>query len=168
MYAQRFLTAFVPALLFALALPGVVPTAALADPASPEVLAQGKLVSQIGGCNDCHTQGYAEAAGNIPQEKWLMGSPIGHNGPWGTTYASNLRLIAARMSEDEWVSYLAALKTRPPMPWFNVRFLPESDMRALHAFICSLGAPGEKMPEALPPGVLPTTAYIVDAPPIMP
>lgn len=39
-----------------------------------------------------------------------------------------------------------------PIPWFNLRLLSESDIRAFHAFIRSLGAPGEKMLEALPPG----------------
>lgn len=146
----------------------------MAAPASPEItpeiMERGKYISQFGGCNDCHTAGYAEAAGNVPQEIWLSGSPIGHNGPWGTTYASNLRLIAASMTEDEWVPFLATLETLPPMPWFNLRLLPESDMRALHAFICLLGPAGEPTPKALPPGVAPQTPYIVivDAPPTMP
>ena len=148
--------------------PALATAEALPEIASPEVIARGKLISQIGGCNDCHTEGYAEAAGDVPEEIWLSGSPIGHHGPWGTSYASNLRLIAARMSEDEWVPYLATLQALPPMPWFNVRLLPESDMRALHAFIRSLGAPGEAMPDALPPGVVPSTPYIVDAPPVLP
>lgn len=145
-----------------------LPALAQAQQIEANKLARGQYISQIAGCNDCHTAGYAESAGAVPAETWLTGSPIGHNGPWGTTYASNLRLIAASMSEDQWVSYLGSLETRPPMPWFNVRLLPEEDMRAIHAFILSLGPPGEAMPQALPPGVTPQTAYVVDAPPIMP
>ena len=51
-----------------------------------------RYVIKIAGCNDCHTTGYAEAAGKIPEKDWLKGDSMGWRGPWGTTYASNLRL----------------------------------------------------------------------------
>ncbi|MDZ7808466.1 MAG: hypothetical protein U5K71_15340 [Gracilimonas sp.] len=37
-------------------------------------------------------------------------------GPWGTTYATNLRLRAQEWSEDAWVQTLKTRKVRPPTP----------------------------------------------------
>ena len=73
---------------------------------------------RIAGCNDCHTPAYGERGGEVPREEWLVGSPVGFSGPWGTTYASNLRLRMQDFSEDEWLAYSANLRTRPLMPDF--------------------------------------------------
>jgi hypothetical protein len=81
---------------------------------------EGQRVAMVGGCHDCHTDGYAVSGGQIDPENALLGSAVGFQGPWGTTYPSNLRLTLAKMSEDEFVDYGHAFKTRPPMPWFNV------------------------------------------------
>jgi hypothetical protein len=131
-------------------------------------IARGKYISKIGGCNDCHTPGYAEKAGHVPMKTWLTGVHVGNKGPWGTTYAKNLRLVAAGMSEDQWVKHLTTLRTAPPMPWYDVNILPDSDKRSLYRFIKSLGAPGEATPADLPPGQTPKTLYVVTAPPTMP
>lgn len=137
--------------------------AADADP-----VLRGAYIARIGGCHDCHTPGFSEQGGEAPAEALLIGVPVGLSGPWGTTYAANLRLVAAGMDEDAWVRKLSTLEARPPMPWFNVRILPESDMRALYRYITSLGEPGAAMPEYLPPGEEPATPYLVYAPPTMP
>ena len=42
------------------------------------------------------------------------------NGPWGTTYASNLRLYVQDLPEDGFVSVMRMRKTNPPMPWPTV------------------------------------------------
>jgi hypothetical protein len=73
------------------------PTAALADAASAE---RGLVVSITGGCHDCHTVGYGESEGTIDSVTALRGNPVGFQGPWGTTYAMNLRITAASLSED--------------------------------------------------------------------
>lgn len=62
-----------------------------------------RYVIKIAGCNDCHTTGYAEVAGKIAEKDWLKGDSIGWRGPWGTTYASNLRLYMRTLSEDQWI-----------------------------------------------------------------
>jgi mono/diheme cytochrome c family protein len=129
---------------------------------------RGEHIAIIGGCHDCHTAGYTANNGAFDPNDALKGDALGFQGPWGTTYPANLRLIAAEKTEDEWVEYLKALETRPPMPWFNVRHFAESDMRSLHQYILSLGEPGEPAPEFVPPGETPKTPYIVFAPPIMP
>jgi hypothetical protein len=64
---------------------------------------RGRYLIKITGCNDCHTPGYAEAGGKIPEKDWLTGDSMGWRGPWGTTYASNLRQYMQLLSEDQWV-----------------------------------------------------------------
>jgi cytochrome c553 len=146
---------------------GMMASGALAQDADVSI-AKGERVSIIGGCHDCHTVGYGESNGEIDPATALMGNPVGYNGPWGTSYAVNLRLVVAGMSEDEWVQYLKTFKATPPMPWFNVHHLDEGEMRSLYQYIASLGEPGKPAPEALPPGEKPKTPYLVFAPPTMP
>jgi len=123
-------------------------------------LAAGRHLSIVGGCNDCHTEGYAQSGGNVPESEWLKGSHHGNYGPWGTSYAANLRLVAAGMSAEEWVTMLHTREDGlPPMPWSIVREYDARDLRALHTFILSLGEPGEPTPTALPPGTIPQTPY---------
>jgi mono/diheme cytochrome c family protein len=53
---------------------------------------RGRYLVQIGGCNDCHTAHYPEKGGKVPEAQWLTGDALGWQGPWGTTYPTNLRL----------------------------------------------------------------------------
>lgn len=144
-----------------------MPLAALAAGGDVSV-ERGRQVSIVGGCHDCHTAGYNESAGQIDPATALKGIAVGWNGPWGTTYAANLRLTVRDKSEDEFVTYARSFKTRPPMPYYNVYAMDESDLRSLYLYIKSLGEPGEPMPAALPPGEAPKTPYVVAAPPTMP
>ncbi|KEO51211.1 c-type cytochrome [Thioclava pacifica] len=131
-------------------------------------VARGALVAVTSGCHDCHTAGYNESGGKIDPEAALKGVPLGWQGPWGTTYAANLRDEVKDMDEDGFVKFAKSFTAKPPMPFYNVHAMPESDLRSLYLYIKSLGAPGDPMPEALPPGETPKTPYIVMAPPIMP
>ena len=135
------------------------PSAAAGDPA----VERGQYLVQIGGCNDCHTPGYGETAGKVPVEQWLTGSPLGFKGPWGTSYASNLRLTVQGVSEDQWVAFARAPR-RPPMPWFNLRDMSDDDLRAIYSFIRDLGPKGERAPLAAGPGVIVNTPVIVFEP----
>ena len=129
---------------------------------------RGAQVAVIGGCNDCHTVGYNESGGKVDPAVALKGSGVGFQGPWGTTYPLNLRWTVLDKSEDFFVKYAKTFETRPPMPWYNVHAMDESDLRSLWRYIRSLGDPGEQAPDALPPGETPKTPYIVFAPPTMP
>lgn len=129
---------------------------------------RGRHISIIGGCHDCHTVGYNESAGKIDPATALKGSPVGYRGPWGTTYALNLRITVSNKSEDEFVKFAKTFQTRPPMPWYNVHELKENDVRSLYQYIKSLGEPGAQAPPALDPATEPTTPYIPFAPPVMP
>ena len=128
---------------------------------STQQLERGRYVVQIGGCNDCHTAGYAEAGGKAGESDRLKGDTLGYRGPWGTSYPTNLRLSLNKMTEDEWVKYAKGLMTRPPMPWFNVRAMTEADLRSLYQYVKSLaGAPGSPAPAFLPPDKQPKPPFI--------
>lgn len=145
---------------------GAMPTTGLAsDEVSVE---RGRLVSIIGGCHDCHTEGYSESEGKVDPAKALKGHSVGWQGPWGTTYATNLRLRVEDLSEDGFANYMKALRGSPPMPWYNVRAMPDSDLRSLYRYLKSLGDPGEQAPTMVPAGEEPRTPFIVLAPPRMP
>ena len=132
----------------------------LAGKPSQKTLDRGKYLVQVGGCNDCHTDGFAQTGGKVPVEKWLQGSAVGFAGPWGVTYPRNLRNMMASLSEDEWVKKAKTFEARPPMPWFNVRAMSDKDLRAMYQFVHALGARGEEAPDFVPPGVAVKTPYI--------
>lgn len=134
-----------------------VPHVVAADPVQA-----GRYLVIIGQCNDCHTDGYMET--EVQEEDWLTGSSVGWQGPWGTTYPPNLRLRAQEWSEDFWVQTLKTRKALPPMPWMNVNKYSEQDMRAIYAYIKSLGPKGEHAALAVAPGVMPSTPYLVMTP----
>jgi mono/diheme cytochrome c family protein len=128
----------------------------------------GRYLVKIGGCNDCHTDGWMAPGGeNIPEDKWLLGSPVGFRGPWGTTYATNLRYFARTFSEDGWVRVLRARNTRPPMAWPSLHAMSDADLKAIFHYLKSFEVVGDPVPLALPPGVEPTTPYFVFEP-VMP
>jgi mono/diheme cytochrome c family protein len=128
-------------------------------PAAADLVTRGEYLIRTAGCNDCHTAGYPESQGRLDKSQWLMGSRVGFKGPWGTTYATNLRLRVAAMDEAQWLAYTANLRTRPVMPDFNVRAMNEDDRRAMFHFVKSLGPAGEPAPVYLPPGEKPPLPY---------
>jgi cytochrome c1 len=130
-------------------------------------IAAGEYLVAIGGCNDCHTVGWNQAPGKVPTAQRLTGNPVGWHGPWGTSYAINLRLLTQQLSAEQWLQYVAMMQPKPPMPWFNMRSMSETDLKAMYAYIRSLGPAGEPVRGDLPPGQLPTTPYI-EAPPQIP
>lgn len=127
---------------------------------SSDLVSRGKYLIQVGGCNDCHTMGYAESGGTLPESEWLTGTPMGFNGPWGTSYAINLRTMVDRMEQSEWVEHVKTAQALPPMPWFNLHAMTREDLSAMYAFIKTLGPKGEEAPAPVGPGVTPSTPYI--------
>jgi len=121
--------------------------------------ARGKYLVKASGCNDCHTANYLMAEGNLDEKQWLTGDTMGWRGPWGTTYASNLRLFMKDLSEDQWVDAARHLRRRPPMPWFNLNSMTEADLRSIYRFTRSLGDPGRPAPVGLAPGQEPHGPY---------
>jgi len=122
---------------------------------------RGKYLTIITGCNDCHTPGFAESGGTVPQKDWLTGDRVGWSGPWGTTYPANLRIYISDLSEDNWVKKSRLLKSRPPMPWWVLHTLTDEDTRTLYRFIKSLGRKGQVAPSHVPANQEPTTPHIL-------
>lgn len=122
-------------------------------------VAAGEYLTSIGACNDCHTDGWDEQGTAVPREDRLMGSAFGWHGPWGTSYAKNLRLTAAELSEPEWLELFERGIGLPPMPWVNLHAMSARDAAAIYAFLKDLGPRGEPAPLPLPPGIRPTPPY---------
>ena len=120
---------------------------------------RGRYLVQIGGCNDCHTPGYPQANGKVDEKLWLTGDKLGCRGPWGTTYAANLRLVAQTMTEEAWMKR-ARSELRPPMPWFNLRDMTDRDLRAIYRYLKHLGPAGESAPAYLPPDKEPKPPFV--------
>jgi mono/diheme cytochrome c family protein len=147
-----------------LAFAAVSPARAQAPkPPQSSELERGRYVVKIGGCNDCHTPGYPEKAGMVPESEWLVGVPVGFQGPWGTTYAANLRLAMNSMTEAQWMAN-ARKPMKPPMPWFALRDMTDDDLRAMYRFVKSLGPAGKPAPHYVAPGGQVATPFIVFVP----
>jgi mono/diheme cytochrome c family protein len=142
-------------------------TAGAADKgADTRQIERGRYLAIVGGCNDCHTAHYMERDGKVPESEWLTGSAMGFQGPWGTTYPANLRVLVQQMSEAQWLAR-ARSQMRPPMPWFNLAKMTDGDLRALYRYLRSLEPKGEAAPAYVGPGVPVKTPYINFAP-VMP
>ena len=135
-----------------------VPVAALAK--EDAQLKRGRYLVEIGGCNDCHTPGYAPSGGKVPESQWLTGDRLGWHGPWGTTYPRNLRLYFQDLTEAQWLQKAKTLETRPPMPWFDVRAMSTADLKAVYRYIRHLGPAGQPAPGDLPAGETPPQPYV--------
>jgi mono/diheme cytochrome c family protein len=121
----------------------------------------GEYLVAIGGCNDCHTEGWDQAPGAVLPAQRLTGVAIGWHGPWGTSYAINLRLLMQQLSVEQWLQYVATMR---PMPLSNMRAMSEADLKAMYAYIRGLGPAGVPTPGDLPPDRMPTTPYIEAVP----
>jgi cytochrome c553 len=126
-------------------------------------VAAGEYLMVVASCHDCHTAGWTENKGNVPKEALLAGNPVGFYGPWGTTYAKNLRQIADRQSEDHWVEVMRTAdggEGKLPMPWHDAAKFSDKDLRALYQYTKSLGPQPLRLPRGTKPGVKPAGAYI--------
>jgi mono/diheme cytochrome c family protein len=123
-------------------------------------LERGNYLVRIGGFNDCHTPGYFPSNGKIPEKDWLTGDRLGWRGPWGTTYAANLRMYVQSLTEAQWLKKAKSLQTRPPMPWFTVQQMSTADLRAIYAYIRHLGPGGEPAPADVPPDKEPSPPFV--------
>lgn len=157
---------FTLAILSSLVLFGQFPAHA-ATGSDAQVIARGKYLAKLGGCHDCHTPGYMPAEGKVPEARWLTGADLGFQGPWGTTYPTNLRLYMQQISESQWL-IRARQPMRPPMPWFNLKEMADKDLIALYRYVRSLGPAGNPAPAAVAPGQFVATPYIEFVPKNLP
>lgn len=156
------------AVLAAVLTVAAVPQAAAQIVKGPDMksIERGRYLVRIAGCNDCHTAGYAQSGGKVPEKDWLTGDVVGWRGPWGTTYASNLRLVLAKMTEVQWVAAAKSAQYRPPMPWFALHDMRTQDLKDIYRFVRYLGPAGEHAPAFVPPGQEPKGPVVLfPAPP---
>ncbi len=113
---------------------------------------RGRYLTLIGGCNDCHTPGFAPSDGKTPESQWLIGDGLGYRGPWGTTYPINVRHYFSLISEQQWLEVAHRMNSRPPMPSPAIRAMSDDDLRSLYRFVRSLGDSDHATPAYLPPG----------------
>jgi mono/diheme cytochrome c family protein len=121
---------------------------------------RGRYVVAIAGCNDCHTPNFLVNGGKTPQKDWLTGGVVGWRGPWGTTYPTNLRLYFQEITEGQWVQVAKEMQRRPPMPYYSLNAMSQADVRAMYAFIRSLGPAGKPAPAFVPPDKVPPQPYV--------
>lgn len=140
----------------------LLPPAVGAEPAgrTSAQAQRGRYLVLIAGCNDCHTAGYAQTGGKVPEQDWLAGDSIGWNGPWGTTYAINLRLFVKDMTAAQWLATVRSTVSRPPMPSIALRTMTDDDLLGIYHYIRSLGPAGKAAPAYLPPGSKPATPVV--------
>ncbi len=143
-----------------LATPPSARSAAQPSHADIRLIERGRYLVKVTGCNDCHTSGYGESGGKLAESQWLTGDLLGWRGPWGTTYAPNLRLYFAKLSEGEWINAARTLEARPPMPWYSLHAMSEPDLRAIYRFVRHLGPAGAPAPTYLPPNQEPAPPYV--------
>ena len=129
-------------------------------PPASQPVALGRYLVETTGCNDCHTAGYAASGGRVAEKDWLQGDSLGWRGPWGTSYATNLRLQFNQLTEAQWLARARSMQPRPPMPWFGLRAMADDDLRAISRYVRAAGPAGEPAPAALPPGAAPRGATI--------
>lgn len=123
---------------------------------------RGRYLVKIGGCNDCHTQGFIFDE-KIPEKDWLLGDSMGWKSPLGTAYGSNLRKVAAQTSEEMFIKSAKSRKNKtglPPMPWSALEAMTDQDVGAIYAYLKNLGDGGIMAPSPLKPGEEPKGPYI--------
>jgi mono/diheme cytochrome c family protein len=157
----KLLIIVVAGAVLTLAVPVLATQSGKAANFSQKQVERGRYLVRIAGCNDCHTTDYAMQGGEIPESLWLTGDSLGWRGPWGTTYPINIRLFMVNTSQEQWLKLARTQRARPPMPWYALQGMTESDLRAIYAYIRHLGPSGEAAPSFLPPGEEPKTPYVL-------
>ena len=138
------------------------------DHASSRAIRHGEFLVNYGGCQDCHTPGWAQNGGQAPKDVLLTGGGMNFQGPWGTTYPPNLRLYVQKLDVKQWIAKLRNLKARPAMPWWTFRYLSDRDLADMYAYIHALGPAGQPAHDWVPPGQDAPAPYLKLVVPIPP
>lgn len=135
------------------------PLGAQVKPISPAERALGHKLVAFGTCNDCHTPGWRESDGTLPEKQWLTGNTIGFRGPWGTVYPANVRLVFRQIDEEQWLRMVRTRGGQPPMVWHDLRALDATSLRTIYRFVRNLGPAGKPAPTGLRPDREPSGPY---------
>ena len=71
--------------------------------------------------------------------------------------------MIGKLSQAQWIAH-ARQERLPPMPWFNLQKMTDDDLKAVYAYVKSLGAPGKPAPAYVAPGGKVSTPYFVFVP----
>lgn len=153
-------TALLWATLISVASAAAAPAKASSKSAADNEIERGRYIVAISGCNDCHTHRFLLSGGKTPEKEWLTGSTMGWRGPWGTTYATNLRLYFQEITEEQWVQVAKEIQRRPPMPYYSLNAMTEADVRALYKYVRSLGPAGNPAPKFVPADKAPPQPFV--------
>jgi mono/diheme cytochrome c family protein len=82
-------------------------------------------------------------------------------GPWGVSYAANLTPDATGLGKWSVDDFMKSMRTGkhlgvgrpilPPMPWWSIGALTDSDLRALFAYLKSIKPVANQVPAPTPP-----------------
>ena len=133
----------------------------------------GRHLTEITGCVDCHTPGTFYNAPDMSRN--LSGSELGWNGPWGTTYPSNLtpdvETGIGSWNEEQIVTAIRTGKRPdgspilPPMPWPSFAHFTDEEAYAIAAYLKSIPPVRHAKVPTLPPGQTPASGVLVFPPP---
>jgi len=86
-------------------------------------------------------------------------------GPWGVSFSANLtpdnetgigtwqpEMFITAMKTGKHLGVAEGRPILPPMPWQNLAQLPEEDLKCMFAYLKSLPAIKNKVPDPMPPG----------------
>jgi mono/diheme cytochrome c family protein len=135
---------------------------------------RGKYLVGIAGCNDCHTPGYF--FGKPDMTRFLAGSDVGFEIPGlGVFVGRNLTpdndTGIGKWTNDEIVTALQTGKRpdgrmlAPIMPYHAFATLTKEDVDAIAAFLKSIPAVSNKIPDPVGPGQTATTFMFRILPP---
>ena len=139
-------------LLLATLASGISGAVAAESPGLKRQIERGRYLVNVAGCNTCHTAGFLASGLRTPESSRLTGSDIGHAGPWGVSYPTNLRLYFDLITEEQWLRAARETDRRPAMPYFALNAMSTSDLRAIYRYIRHLGPAGEPAPRAVAAG----------------
>ena len=146
--------------LLAMAVTVLLVGSARAGDGTPGSAERGRYLVIVANCVGCHTASFRVLDGNVAEDSWFTGSPLGFRSQIGTTYAPNLRLFFQELSEEGWLNLVRTTTYRRPMPWWSLREMTDQDLLAVYRYVRGMGAKGDRAPTFLPPGQEPPQPYI--------
>jgi len=108
----------------------------------------------------------------LTSEQWMVASTptnTAHSGPWGVSFTANLT-PDQNTGLGIWTEemFIKALRTGrhmgvsreilPPMPWFNYGKMTDEDLQAVYAYLRSIPAIHNRVPDPIPPASATTAA----------
>jgi mono/diheme cytochrome c family protein len=101
----------------------------------------------------------------LTEPQWMIASAptnTAHSGPWGVSFTANLtpdqNTGLGIWTEDMFMKTLrtgrhmgTSREILPPMPWFNYGRMTDDDLKAVYAYLRTIPAIHNRVPDPLPP-----------------